>query len=123
MLFRSSTGSRVSATPIDQSSFDRFWHTSLVPTFEGVPEEMCFHLRLTKTSCFLSFPALLLAFSLAGCESPADVNTPEAKQQIAQRREENQAKEAEINAAINKRSQGGKGVVLKNIKANLKTQP
>ena len=81
---------------------------------------MRFRPRLTKTSwSFLWLPALL-AFAIAGCDSAPSADSPEAKKQIAQQREQIKKGEEDANA-LNKKATGGRGAVVKSIKGGLKT--
>ncbi len=84
---------------------------------------MRFHPGPTTTSwSFLWFPALLLAFAVTGCDSAPNTDTPEVKKQIAERQEQLKKTDEEANA-LNKKATRGKGAVMKNIKAGLKTGP
>jgi hypothetical protein len=69
---------------------------------------------------FLAFGLVMSAAMIAGCDSSADPNTPEAKKQIQASRENMQKEEDKINADL-KKNRGGKGApTLRNIKAGLK---
>jgi hypothetical protein len=82
---------------------------------------MQFFRRTKSTSwSFLCFPALVLTFTLAGCDSTPSADSPEVKKQIAERQAQQKKTDEEINA-LNKKATRGRGAVLKNIKTGINT--
>ena len=78
------------------------------------------HLNMPKAAwSFLSFPAVLLAASVTGCDSAPSANDPVVKQQAQAQQETIKKGDEEANAQLKKNM--GKGApVLKSIKSGLK---
>jgi hypothetical protein len=81
---------------------------------------MRFHLRTPKAAwSFLSFPAVLLAAGVTGCDSAPSANDPVIKQSAQAQQEVIKKGDEEANAQLKKNM--GKGApMLKSIKSGLK---
>jgi hypothetical protein len=81
---------------------------------------MRFHLSMPKAAwSFLSFPAVVLAAGVTGCDSAPSANDPVVKQQAQAQQEAIQKGDEEANAQI-KKSMGKGAPMLKSIKSGLK---
>jgi hypothetical protein len=81
---------------------------------------MRFHLRTPKAAwSFLSFPAVLLAAGVTGCDSAPSANDPVIKQQAQATQEVIKKTDEEANAQL-KKSMGKGAPMLKSIKSGLR---
>lgn len=81
---------------------------------------MRFHVSMPKAAwSLLSFPAVMLAASLTGCDSAPGVNDPVIKQAAQEQQEVIKKGEEQINSQV-KKVGGRNAPVLKNIKSGLK---